>query len=190
MKLDIFASQSSNLFAENRLLKFVVAFLAAALMVNSFMVYRAVKYQKVVILPSKEAGPINFVRGRPNDEYTKGLVRDVVDLATTYTPATARQQFSKVLADYSPETYHAAQKAWYMLAGDVEAANTSSVFFIQRITLKGNTAKVFGDLQQFAGDVKFVNGTRTYIIRYRFLDGRFQILSFERQKTEAEKEKQ
>ena len=67
--------------------------MAAALVINSFMVYRAVKYQRVVIVPPRMTGTIEFVRGEPNTDYVKSMVRNVVSLATTYTPAIARKQF-------------------------------------------------------------------------------------------------
>lgn len=187
MKLELFSSKASNLFAENRLLKFVVAVMAAALVVNSFMVYRAVKYQRVVIVPPRMTGTIEFVRGVPNDAYVKDLVRNIVSLATTYNPAIARKQFETVLTSFAPEVYPEASKAWYSLAGEIEAANTSSVFFIESIALKNDTAEIFGTLKQFAGDTPFLGETRTYIVQYRFLDGRFQIISFKRKITEAQK---
>ena len=189
VKLEHFTSKASNLFAENRFMRFIVAVMSAALIVNSFMVYRAVKYQRVIIVPAKTTSTIEFIQGRPNDVYVKDLVRDVTSLATTYTPALARSQFAAVLASYAPEAYPAASKAWYSLAGEIEDANTSSVFFIQSIDIKSDTAEVFGSLRQFAGDTPFVNETRTYLVKYRFLDGRFQILSFERKLVEAQKKK-
>ncbi len=189
MNLDLFTSRTSNLFAENRLLKFVVAVISLALVINSFMVYRAVKYQRVVIVPPKLTGAVEFVHGQPDGAYVKDLVRNVVSLATTYTPAIARKQFEAVLASYAPEAYPDASKAWYSLAGEIEAADTSSVFFIQSIEVKNNSAEVFGTLKQYAGDTPFLNETRTYNVAYRFLDGRFQIISFQRKITEAEKKK-
>jgi conjugal transfer pilus assembly protein TraE len=184
LKLKVFTSRMSNLFAENRLLKFVVAVLAMCLIFNSFMVYRAVKYERVVIVPSKLQESIEFVHGKPNDAYVKDTVRDISSLATIYTPATARKQFEKLLTYYAPEAYPEGSKAWYILAGMIEDAKTSSVFFIQSINLKENTAEIFGELKQFTGDTLFLGETRTYIVEYRFLDGRFQIISFRQKKVE------
>ena len=92
-----------------------------------------------------------------------------------------------MLTYFAPETYPEASKAWYSLAGEIEAANTSSVYFIQSIDLKKNTAEIFGTQKQFTGDTQFLNETRTYLVKYRFLDGRFQILSFKRKILEAQK---
>ncbi len=178
MKLELFTSKMSNLFMENRLLKFVVAVMATTLVFNSFMVYRAVKYQRVIIVPPKLTASVEFVHGKPNDAYVKDLVRNISSLATTYTPAIARKQFEELLSYYAPEAYPEGSKAWYSLAGMVEDAKTSSVFFTESINLKNDTAELFGTLKQYTGDTLFLGETRTYIIQYRFVDGRFQIISF------------
>ena len=188
MKIDLFTSRMSNLFLENRLLKFVVVVMAAAVIFNSFVVYRAVKYQRVVIVPPKLTENIEFVHGKPNATYVKDVVRNITSLGTTYTPAIARRQFEELLTYYAPEAYPEGSKAWYTLAGMVEDARTSSIFFIQDINLKNDTAEILGTLKQFTGDTPFVGETRTYIIQYRFVDGRFQILSF-RQKIAGGKNK-
>ena len=182
MKLDFFTSRMSNLFMENRLLKFVVAVMAVAIIFNSFIVYRAVKYQRVVIVPPKLTESIEFVHGKPSAAYVKDVVRHIVSLGATYTPAIARKQFEELLTYYAPEAYPEGSKAWYSLAGMIEEGKTSSVFFIQSIDIKDNTAEILGTLKQFTGDTLFLGEMRTYIVEYRFLDGRFQIMSFQ-QKT-------
>ena len=187
LKLELFTSQASNLFAENRLLKFAIAVLTLAVIFNSFMVHRAVKYQRVVIVPPKLTESIEFVNGQPNEAYAKDMIRRIASLATIYTPAIARKQFDELIAYYAPEAYPEGSKAWYTLAGMIEDAKTSSVFFIDTITLKNNTAEIFGTLKQFTGETQFLGETRTYIVEYRFLDGRFQILSFRQKISEAQK---
>ena len=51
MRMNIFMQKTSNLFTENRLLKFVIVILAMAVVVNSFLVTRAIKYQRVILIP-------------------------------------------------------------------------------------------------------------------------------------------
>jgi len=177
MKTDIFVQKTSNVFAENRLLKFVIASLSLAVLFNSFMVYRAVKYQRVVLIPPKMTGTIEFVQGRPTDTYLRDTCRRIVNLAGTYSPATARSQFEELLTHYAPESYPLASKEWYSLAGRVEESLVSSVFYLEKITIKKNTMEVFGLLRQFAGDTPLENNSKTYLIDYRIQDGRLYIVS-------------
>jgi conjugal transfer pilus assembly protein TraE len=186
MKLDIYASKMNNLFSENRLLKFFITMLSVAVIFNSFQVYRAVKYQRVVIIPPKYEENIEFINGKPTSEYINAMARRIAGLAMTYTPATARRQFDELIAYYAPEAFPEGSKAWYSLAGNIEDARTSSVFFIDGITAKGDAVEIFGTLKQFTGDTQFLGETRTYRLEYRFANGRFQILSY-RQKIAGER---
>ena len=155
----------------------MIASLSLAVLFNSFMVYRAVKYQRVVLIPPKMTGTIEFVQGRPTDTYLRDTCRRIVNLAGTYSPATARSQFEELLTDYAPESYPLASKEWYSLAGRVEESLVSSVFYLEKITIKKNTMEVFGLLRQFAGDTPLENNSKTYLIDYRIQDGRLYIVS-------------
>ncbi len=179
MRMDIFLQKASNLYTENRLLKFVIASLSLAVVFNSFMVYRAVRYQRVVLIPPKMTGTVEFVQGKPTDRYVRDLCRRIVNLAATYSPATARAQFDELLSYYAPESYPVASKEWYSLASRIEASQVSSVFYLEKITIeKNNTLEVFGTLRQFAaGDTPLDNGSKTYLIKYRIRDGRFYLIS-------------
>jgi len=179
MKTSIFLQKTSNLFVENRLLKFVVVVMAVAVTFNSLLVYRAVKYQRTVLIPPTMTGTVEFVQGKPTDEYTRDLCRRIVNLAATYSPPTARSQFEELLAYYAPEVYPQASKTWYSLAGRVEESLVSSVFYLEKITLGENTIEAFGNLSQFAGDTPLATTSKTYLIEYQVRDGRFYLLSFE-----------
>ncbi len=173
----LFVQKTSNLFAENRLIKFVIVVMALAISFNSLMVYRAVKYQRVVLIPPKMTGTIEFVQGRPTDNYIRDLTRKVINLGATYSPATARMQFDELLEFYAPESYPEASKTWYSLAGRIEESLVSSAFYLERIKIAENFIEVFGNLKLYAGDTPLENTTRTYMIDYRIQDGRFYVVS-------------
>ena len=113
----------------------VIIVLALTVIFNSFMVYRAVKYQRVVLIPPKMTGTVEFVQGKPTDGYIKDISRRIVSLAATYSPPTARTQFEELLSYYAPEAYPEASKAWYSLASRVEESQVSSVFYLEKINL-------------------------------------------------------
>ena len=177
MKTNIFVQKTSNLFVENRLLKFVIVVLSLAVIFNSFMVYRSVKYQRVVLIPPKMTGTVEFVQGKPTDTYLKDMTRRIVNLAASYSPPTARAQFEELLFYYAPESYPQASKAWYSLASRVEESQVSSVFYLEKIKLGDNFIEVFGNLKQLADNTQLENTSKTYLIKYRLQDGRFYIVS-------------
>lgn len=178
MNIDIFMQKSSNLFSQNRLLKFTIVVLALAVIFNSLMVYRSVKYQRVVLIPPTMTGTVEFIQGKPTDSYTKDLCRRIVNLAATYSPPTARIQFEELLSYYAPEAYPEASKSWYSLASRVEDSQVSSVFYLEKIELSNAHIEVFGTFKQYAGDSLIENTGKTYVIDYRLQDGRLYILTF------------
>ncbi len=178
MKTELFLQKASNLFVENRLMKFVIIVLALTVAFNSLMVFRAVKYQRVVLIPPKMTGTIEFVRGKPTNTYIRDISRRIIYLGTTYSPPTARAQFEEILPYYAPESYPEASKAWYSLASRVEESQVSSVFYLEKIKLNESFIEIFGNLKQYAGDTPIENTTKTYLINYKVQDGRFYVVSF------------
>ena len=180
MRTKVFLQKSSNLFVENRLLKFVVVVLALAVVVNSYLVNRAVKNQRVILIPPRLTGTIEFVEGKPSDQYIRDLARRMTSLATSYSPATARSQFNEFLAFYAPESYPGAAKAWYALASRVEESQVSTVFFLRKLILDqaGQRLEFTGDQRQFAEDKLIESKSKTFEARYRIEDGRFFLISF------------
>jgi conjugal transfer pilus assembly protein TraE len=189
VKLDIFVQRTSNLFVNNRLLKFVVGVMAMAVCFNSMMVYRAVKYQRTILIPPTMTGTVEFVQGKPTEGYVKDMSRRIVNLATTYSPPTARGQFNDLLALYTPEAYPEASRSWYSLAGRIEESQVSSTFYMEKITLGENTIEMFGKLVQFAGNTPLEQASKTYVVHYRIRDGRFEISEFKEKNLKVDAEK-
>ena len=188
MKITSYLQQSSNLFAANQLLRFVVIVLSVCLMFVSTMVYRAVRYQKVIFIPPQMTGTVEFVQGKPTEAYIQDISRRILTLATSYSPHTARKQFNELLVYYAPESYPEASTLWYSLAGRIEESQVSSVFYPEKTTLKENRIEVFGDLKQYTGNTRLENTTRTYFLDYQIRDGRFSLLAFkEKEKTGQER---
>ncbi len=188
MNTNIFLQKTSNLFAQNRLLKFTITILAAAVIFNSFMVYRSVKYQRVVLIPPTMTGTVEFIQGKPTDLYIKDISRRIVNLAATYSPPTARPQFEELLAYFAPEAYPQASQSWYSLAGRVEESQVSSVFYLEKIGVSEDFIEIFGNFKQYAGDTLLENRSKTYLIDYRLQDGRFYVISFKEKMTHKQEQ--
>jgi conjugal transfer pilus assembly protein TraE len=152
--------------------------MALAVSFNSFMVYRAVKNQRVVLIPPALTETVEFIQGKPTDSYMRDMSKKIVALATTYSPPTVRAQFEELLFYFAPESYPQASKLWYSLAGRVEESQVSSVFYLEKIKLVKDAIEIFGNLKQFAGDTLLENASKTYLINYRLQDGRFYVIAF------------
>ena len=186
MKIGNYLQQSSNLFAANQLLRFLVIVLCACLVGTTYLAYRAVRLQRVILIPPHMTGTVEFVQGRPSDDYLREIGQRVVSLATTYSPHTARRQFNELLVYYAPEAYAEASARWYSLAGRIEESQVSSVFYPEKFAVEEEVIEVFGDLKQFTGTTRLENTTRTYRITYQVRDGRFSLLSFKEKDNPSE----
>ena len=178
MKASLYLQKAGNLFLENRILKFAIVVLGLAVAINSLFVYRAVKYQKVILIPPRLTGTVEFVQGQPSDNYVKDLARRITNLCGTYSPANARAQFAELLAMYDPESYPTASEAWYNLAGQIEDARVSTVFYLDHLKLiKSDGIEASGTVHQFTNDMPLETKPQTFLITYRLVDGKFQIRS-------------
>ncbi len=190
MRLRKYLQTTSNVFENNRLLKFVIVIIAGAEIFNSFMVYRAVSYQKVILIPPKMTGTIEFVKGKPTDKYIWDMTRTITNLAVNYSPATARAQFNELLEYFAPEKFPNASEKWYSLASRIEETQACSVFYLENITLKKDgTVEIFGEMRQFVGNTSIFRQGKTFVLSYRIEKGRFYLLNFKEKEKQTEKEK-
>ena len=90
MKLDMFLQRSSNIAGENRLLRFFVVVIGAAVLVNSFFVYTSVRHQRTILVPVGLNSEMEVSDSNASDDYLKFITRYAAGLALNYTPATAR----------------------------------------------------------------------------------------------------
>ncbi len=190
MKINDYLQRSSALFDENRLLKFVFIVMAAAFCFNSLMVYRAVSYQRTIVIPAKMSGEMEFVRGQPSERYLRDMSRTIATLIGTYSPSTVRENFEALLYYYAPEAYPQASVSWYSLASRAEESLVSTVFYLEKVHVSDTTIELFGHAVQHTGSTLLENGSRTYLVSYRVVDGRFYIMSISQKEMKAEHDTQ
>jgi len=181
MRLDVFLQKSSNLHAENRLLRFVVLIIGITVLANTYMTYRALNSHRTIIVPPVIGSQIEFSGDKASDEYIREFTRYFCALALTYTPATARKQFDELLLLYAPEVFPDAKKLFYALADDIELAGVSNSFVIQSISIDNSKKeiKVTGQNLRYKDDKRIEDmETRKYVINYRVQNGRFMLLRF------------
>jgi conjugal transfer pilus assembly protein TraE len=178
MKLSLFLQKSSNIFAENRLLKFAVIVIGIATVVNAAMTFRALNYQRTVIIPPVLNSRIEITGDRASEEYVKAFSRYIAALSFSYSPGTVKPQFDELLALYAPEAFPEGKRVLYELADRVITTRVTSVFFMGRLYVDGgkNQIEMSGQKRQYVDDRKVEDVTKTYLVDYRISDGRFQIM--------------
>lgn len=175
MNLDIFLQKSSNIFAENRLLKFVVVALGIAVVINTAGLFMALNSQRVILVPPVVNSKISVSGDKASDEYLKEFARYILNLALTYNPVNARSQFSELLAVYDPAEFQASRKELYELADKIENTKASSAFYIQSIIndTEKRRLEVTGTKKTYMVDQKAEDTLKVYLIEYRIDNGKF-----------------
>lgn len=177
MLLKNMMSNLASFKAENRLLKFSVAIIGIAVIVNTFMVFSALNYERVILVPPGLDRQVSL-NGKTADEHYLGVfARYVSQMLFSYTPGTVKNQYEEVLLLYSPDDYPKAKANLYQLAESVVELKTSSFFTPQKISVdkKALQIEVIGARYQFIENRPIDNKMRTYLIDYAFLDGKFAV---------------
>lgn len=192
MRISDYLQKSSALFDQNRLLKFCLVCLTIAFCYNSLQVHRAVNYQRTILIPPKLTSEIEFIQGKPTEKYIRDISRIIANLAGTWSPATARENFEELLYYFAPESFPQASERWYSLAGRAEEGLVSSSFYLEKISFDDSVIELFGQLVQYTGNTPLENTTRTYLVKYRIEQGRFYVLSIQEkaQMIETDQEKE
>jgi conjugal transfer pilus assembly protein TraE len=178
MKLNLFLQKSSNVVAENRLLKLVVVVIGIAAVINTFMTCRALNYQRTVIVPPVLKSRIEITGDRASEEYIKAFSRYIATLAFSYSPGGVKAQFDELLALYAPDVFPEGKRLLYELADRVITTRVTSVFFISKLYVDGEKSQIElqGQRRLYVDDRKVEDLLKTYLIDYRISDGRFQIM--------------
>ncbi|SNB45423.1 type IV conjugative transfer system protein TraE [Geobacter sp. DSM 9736] len=175
MQLQLFTSKAANTFAENRMLKFTVLVLLAAVIVLSLCVVTVMNKERVILVPPVINSKIMISGDKASEDYLREFTRYIISLALTYNPANARNQFSELLAVYDPAGFPNARKELYELADRVENTRASSAFHIQTMTCHPdkNLIEVEGSKMTYIGEMKADIIQTVYLVEYRFDNGRF-----------------
>jgi conjugal transfer pilus assembly protein TraE len=181
MNVEIYTQKLANKEAANRLLKFAIVVIGAAVLIDSFMLFMALDKQTVVLIPPGLEHKAEVSGGQLSEEYVRTFARYVSMLALTYSPATARSQFEDLLLLFTPESYKDAFKTFYDLASVVEQKNVSSVFYVTqpiRVNVREKTMEVEGLLRRYKDNQKLDEAVKKYDIRYQVDEGKFKLVKF------------
>lgn len=177
MRLDIYQQKSSNLTAENRLLKFAIVVLSIGVVLNGFFTYAAMNKKTVVIVPPGLDKPVTVAGEKFDEEYIKTFAKHIGFLAYHYTAVSARSNFDELLAFYEPESFEAAKKLFYQTADAIETSGTSSIFYPEQITVDTGKRQIHikGVRTMMLNGVVAEQGPRSFNIEFKAYNGRFYV---------------
>lgn len=178
MLLKKYLQAASNLFAENRLLKFCVVVLTVGFLWLSYQVKDYKEKSRTVVVPPHLNSKVVISGNWTSDSYVHEYIRYVGALLWNYSPGTAREQFSELLVSFHPTSFQSAKERLYILADQVEQTKASSVYYIHDIKNhpEKNYIEVTGNRQLSLQDKTVETTVKTYYVLYKIESGRFWIL--------------
>lgn len=97
---------SSNLFEENRLLKFAVVGLFGVTSVLGIVIYSSNQNQRTIVIPFGASGDLYVTGNKPSAAYLRTITRNIVALSGTYSAYSADRQFQELLTLAHPTAYN------------------------------------------------------------------------------------
>jgi conjugal transfer pilus assembly protein TraE len=97
---------SSNLFEENRLLKFSVVGLFGITAVLGAVIYSSDQNRRTVVVPFGASGDLYVTGSVPSTAYLSAMTRNIVALSGTYSAYSADSQFQELLSIAHPSAYN------------------------------------------------------------------------------------
>ena len=181
MHVEAYKQKTSNLFAENKLLKLAIIALVIVSLVNWTAVRTALNSTRTVIVPIGAQGILEVTNNGASDDYLRAMSRYITNLLGTYTASTARDQFEELLPLFAPEKYSDAKQQFDELADRIE--RYPNITSIMHWSGREPLQKIEDRLVISTQKSRMVNGdtARTdqaiYEIQYAIRNGRFIILN-------------
>lgn len=181
MFLNRYLQKASNLFAENRLLKFAVVVLSIGFVWCAYKLEDTKDKVRTIVVPPVLNSKVEISGSWTTDSYVKEYMRYMGALLWNYSPGTARIQFSELLVSWHPSVFDQAKNRLYILADQIEQTKTVSVFFINKIEHNPErmVIEVTGNRRLTQQDQHIEDLTKTYLVNYKVENGRFWIVGVE-----------
>lgn len=180
---------SSNLFEENRLLKFSIAGLFGITAILGVTVYTTSQNQRTILVPFGAGGDLYVSGGKPSPAYLRTMTRNLVALSGTYSALSADRQFQELLSIVHPTAYNGVRDSLNAILDELANNPTLSIATYIRpdqpvswtdreILVPVEKVRVIGGvIRKFRGNLR---------IRYSIDAGRFWLLSLTEENFDAE----
>ena len=180
---------SSNLFEENRLLKFAIVGLFGITAVLGTVIYSSDQKERTVVVPFGSGGDLYVTGSKPSAAYIRTMTRNIVALAGTYSAYAADRQFQELLSIVHPSAYDSMRDSLNGILDELAGNPTLSIATYIRpdqpvqwterdILVPIEKVRVIGGvIRKFRGELR---------VRYAVENGRFWVISLTEEKFDVQ----
>jgi len=181
---------SSNLFEENRLLKFAVMGLFGVTSVLGIVIYSSNQNERTIVIPFGASGDLYVTGNKPSSAYLRTITRNIVALSGTYSAYSADRQFQELLTLAHPTAYNGLRDSLNGILDELANNPTLSiatyiradqpvVFTDREIAVPVEKVRVIGGvIRKFRGTLR---------IRFALDNGRFWLTALTEENFNAER---
>lgn len=180
---------SSNLFEENRLLKFAVIGLFGVTSVLGLVIYSSNQNQRTVVVPFGASGDLYVTGNKPSSAYLRTMTRNIVAMAGTYSAYSADRQFQELLTLVHPSAFNSIRDSLNGILDELADNPTLSIATYirtdQRVTYTERDIVVpVEKVRVIGGVIRKFRGVLH--IRYALDNGRFWLTALSEENFNAE----
>lgn len=179
-RISFYMQESSNIFAENKLLRIVLVAMLVWSAINSVMLTDALADRVTIITPPDESYQFEITSNSANDTYLYRMARHVVFLAGNLTAATGRDQLNDLLRFIFPSNTAQYQEHFNTLAKEIERyPNITSLVELNgasSMKIKGDVITIDVTKKRLIGDTVVKKERVRYKLTYKIEEGRFWVV--------------
>ncbi len=176
-----YMQSSSNVFAENKLLRYAIAIMLLVTLINSVSIANIKDSVQTHIIPVGTQSNFILTGSTANDDYLKAMARYIVHMTGNMTPASARGQFNELLTLWHPTTYAEYRARFDKLADSLERYPSISYHIVwdgeRPIKKEGDSLRINVIKKKLVGDTVQRKTQLDIEINYVIEQGRFFIVS-------------
>lgn len=179
--LQPFLQHSSNVYAENRLLKIGVGAMLLFGLFNAVAIQRLENNIQTHYVPLGTTARFVLTGDSANDEYLMAMSRYIIHMVGDVTPALARSQYEELLTLWDSSTYSKYKDQFDRMAASLESYPSVSYQVVwdagEGVKLKDNTMRKRVTKRKMVGDTVVSKTVLEYEIEYKIEHGAFKLIS-------------
>lgn len=175
-----YLQKSSNVFAENKTLRFMFAAILGVVLMNTLSIQRIKEHTQTVFIPMGYSVEYTFTGSTPSENYLRDIGLFIIQQAGDISAANADPQFEGILALWHSSTVAEYRDRFMAISKELKKYPSTSYDVVwnssQRISFKTGEIRIHASKKKIVGDRVTATTTLEYKIEYTLESGRFSIV--------------
>jgi conjugal transfer pilus assembly protein TraE len=175
-----YLQKSSNVFAENKTLRFMFAAILGLVLMNTVSIQRIKDHTQTILIPMGYSVEYSFTGNTPSENYLRDIGLFIIQMAGDISAANAEQQFEDILAIWHPSTATEYRKRFMAISKELKKYPSTSYDVVwnasRAIAFKPGEIRIQAAKRKIVGDTITATTTLEYKIEYTLESGKFSIV--------------